>query len=98
MIRLSIRDADFEARFTALLAQARETTGTVERAVTEIIAAVRDTGDTALIDTTAAFDRLTLTPDRLRISLAEIDAATATIPVDLGRRPGSGGDAHRNLS
>ena len=83
MIRLSTRDADFEPRFTALLSQARDTTETVERAVTEIIAAVRGKGDTALIDYTTAFDRLTLTPNRLRISLAEIDAATATIAPDL---------------
>ncbi len=83
MIRLSTRDADFDARFTALLSQARETTETVERAVTGIIAAVRDTGDAALIDCTARFDRLALTADRLRISPAEIDAATAAIPADL---------------
>ncbi len=83
MIQLSVRDADFEARFTALLGQARDTTETVDRAVADIIAAVRARGDAALIDYTTRFDRLTLTPDRLRISTAEIDAATASVPAEL---------------
>jgi histidinol dehydrogenase len=83
MIRLSVRDADFEARFTALLSQARETTESVDRAVADIIAAVRASGDAAVIDYTTRFDRQTLTADRLRISSAEIDAATAAIPAKL---------------
>jgi histidinol dehydrogenase len=83
MIRLSTADADFEARFTALLSQARETTETVDRAVADIIAAVRANGDAAVIDYTTRFDRQTLTADRLRISSAEIDAATAAIPAKL---------------
>jgi histidinol dehydrogenase len=83
MIRLSVRDADFEARFTALLSQARETTETVDRAVAEIIAGVRSRGDDALIDYTSRFDRQSLTADRLRISAAEVDAAVAAIPAGL---------------
>jgi histidinol dehydrogenase len=83
MIRLSVRDDDFEARFTVLLSQARETTETVDRAVADIIAAVRASGDAAVIDCTTRFDRQTLTADRLRISSAEIDAATAAIPAKL---------------
>jgi histidinol dehydrogenase len=83
MIRLSVRDADFEVQFTALLSQARETTETVDRAVADIIAAVRASGDAAVIDYTTRFDRQTLTADRLRISSAEIDAATAAIPAKL---------------
>jgi hypothetical protein len=38
MIRLSVRDADFESRFAALLSPARETTETVDRPVAAIIA------------------------------------------------------------
>ena len=83
MIRLSTDEAGFEAQFLSLLSQARETTETVDRAVADIIAAVRARGDSAVIDFTARFDRQTLTPDRLRISSAEIDAATASIPPDL---------------
>jgi histidinol dehydrogenase len=83
MIRLSTADAGFEAAFAALLAQARETTESVDRAVADIIAEVRTRGDAAVIDYTTRFDRQTLTPDRLRISATEVDAATASIPADL---------------
>ena len=83
MIHLSIRDADFETRFAVLLSQTRETTETVDRAVTEIIAAVRARGDAAVIEFTARFDRQTLTAERLRISAAEIEAAVRSIPAEL---------------
>jgi histidinol dehydrogenase len=83
MIRLSTATADFEAGFTALLSQARETTETVDRVVAEIIADVRTRGDAAVIDYTARLDRQTLTADRLRISVAEIDQAVSAIPAEL---------------
>ncbi|MFO1023932.1 MAG: histidinol dehydrogenase [Acetobacteraceae bacterium] len=83
MIRLSTAQADFEAAFTALLSQARETTETVDRAVAAIIEAVRARGDAAVIDYTARFDRQTLTPDRLRVSAVEIDAAVTSVSRDL---------------
>ena len=69
--------------FAALLAQARETTETVDAAVAAIIAAVRARGDAALLDYTARFDRLTLTADRIRIAAEEIDAAVAGIRAEL---------------
>jgi histidinol dehydrogenase len=80
MIRLSTASPGFEAAFVTLLNQARETTETVDRAVAAIVADVRACGDTALIEYTARFDRLTLTPDRLRITAPEIDAAVASVP------------------
>ena len=83
MIRLATTAPDFEARFNELLDQARATTETVDRVVADIIAAVRATGDAAVIDYTTRFDRQTLTPDRLRIATAEIDAAVASIPAEL---------------
>jgi histidinol dehydrogenase len=83
MIRLDTTSPDFPARFTALLDQARETTERVDEAVAAIIASVRANGDTALIDYTARFDRLALAPATLRVSPAEIDAATASIPSEL---------------
>lgn len=49
MIRLSITAPDFETRFAALLSQARETTETVDRAVADIIVAVRANGDQAVV-------------------------------------------------
>jgi histidinol dehydrogenase len=83
MIRLATTDPGFEARFTALLSQARETTETVDRAVADILANVRARGDAAVIDYTTRFDRHTLTADRLRIAPAEVDAAVASIPAEL---------------
>jgi histidinol dehydrogenase len=83
MIRLATTDPGFEAEFTALLGQARETTESVDQAVAKILADVRSEGDRALLRYTERFDRLTLAADRLRISADEIDAAVLGIPSDL---------------
>nr|WP_294509604.1 histidinol dehydrogenase [uncultured Rhodopila sp.] len=83
MIRLSVKDPDFEAHFAALLAQARETTESVDRAVADILASVRARGDAAVLEYTARFDRLILTADTLRIGRDEIEAAAASIPAEL---------------
>ena len=77
---LSTTDADFEARFAALLSAKREEAPDVDDAVAAIIADVRARGDAALVELTARFDRLELTPDTLRVSEAEIDAAAARVP------------------
>ena len=47
--RLSTADADFEARFAAILADGRDTTARVDAAVAAIIAEVRAEGDAALL-------------------------------------------------
>jgi histidinol dehydrogenase len=83
MIRLATTDPRFEAAFTTLLEQVRETTETVDKLVATIIADVRANGDAALIQYTERFDRLTLTPDRLRIAGHEITSAVASIPAEL---------------
>jgi histidinol dehydrogenase len=80
MLRLSTASPDFASEFATLLNQARETTETVDQAVASIIAEVRARGDAALIAFTSRFDRLSLTPDRLRIDQAEIEAAMAAVP------------------
>ena len=80
MIRLGTTDPGFEAAFRALLEQARETTERVDTAVAAIIAEVRAGGDAALCDLTQRFDHMTITPDRLRISADEIEAAMAAVP------------------
>ena len=80
MKRLDTRAADFEAGFVALLDQARDTTARVDAPVAAIIADVRQRGDAALCDFTARFDRMAITPDRLRISEAEISAAITEVP------------------
>ena len=76
---LDANDADFEARFQALLSAKREDSPDVDDAVAAIIADVRARGDDALIELTAKYDRLDLTADRLRISKAEVDAACAEV-------------------
>ena len=77
---LDTQDADFEGRFTALLGMKREDAPDVDDTVAAIIADVRARGDAAVIELTAKFDRLTLTPATLAFTADEIDAAIATVP------------------
>ncbi len=79
-ITLDATQADFEARFTALLSAKREDSPDVDDTVAAIIADVRARGDAAVIELTERFDRLTLTPETLRFSEAEIDALIAQVP------------------
>ena len=76
-------DAGFEAAFTGLLAAKRETQEDVQNAVAAILADVRARGDTALLEYTARFDRLTLTAETMRVTADEIDRALASIDRDL---------------
>ena len=77
---LDYSDADFDARFAALLSAKREDSPDVDAVVADIIADVRTRGDAAVIELTERFDRLTLTPETLRISGGEIAAETAKVP------------------
>ena len=79
-VHLNIADPDFEARFAALLGAKREEAPDVDEAVAGIIAEVRARGDAALVELTAKFDRLQVTPETLRFSEAEIDALIAQVP------------------
>ena len=72
----------FERDFAALLGRKRESAPEVDDAVAAIIAQVRADGDAALIALTERFDRLALTPETLRLSDAEIDAACAQVPAE----------------
>jgi len=76
---LSTTDADFDARFDALLSQKREDAPEVDDVVAAIIADVRARGDTAVIELTAKFDRLQLSPETLAFSSAAIDAECAKV-------------------
>ncbi len=78
-IRLNAREDDFETRFRALLAAKREVSEDVEQTVRAIIGDVRRRGDAALIEYTRRFDRLPLTPDRLRVSAVEIRTARESV-------------------
>lgn len=81
MKRLSTTDPGFEAAFLALLDDARETTARVDAAVAGIITEVRERGDAALMDLTARLDRWTPeSPAALRVTAAEIEAASTSIP------------------
>ncbi|MBO6885220.1 MAG: histidinol dehydrogenase [Marivita sp.] len=77
---LSTKDADFDARFTAILNAKREDSPDVDDVVAGIIADVRKRGDAAVLELTAKFDRLELAADQLRVSEAEIDAEIAKVP------------------
>ncbi|MGY6533744.1 MAG: histidinol dehydrogenase [Pararhodobacter sp.] len=79
---LNSRDSGFETAFSALLSAKREEAQDVDDTVAAIIADIRARGDAALIDLTARFDRMTLTPDTLAFSSQEIDAACARVPAE----------------
>ncbi len=82
--RLTSTDADFEAKFRALLGAKRESAADVDDAVRAIVARVRAEGDAALIELTRRFDGLDLTVETLRVESDEIDAAfAATAPETL---------------
>ena len=72
--------ADFDTQFTALLSAKREESPDVDDTVAAIIKDVRERGDAALIELTAKFDRLELTPETLRFSTNEINDLVAQVP------------------
>jgi len=76
---LSTTDPDFETRFAALLGAKREDSPDVDAVVAEIIADVRTRGDAAVLELTARFDRLELTPETMRVSPEEIAAECAKV-------------------
>jgi histidinol dehydrogenase len=83
-VRLTTTAADFEIRFAALLAAKREVSADVDSVVRGIVADIREKGDAALIALTSRFDGLDLTPDTIRITADDVDAAfRATAPETL---------------
>ena len=82
MQRLDTRSADFDQRLEALTDWEEGLDASVEAAVAEIIAAVRQRGDAALLEYTARFDgrslssaaQLEVSPQRLQEALAAIPA------------------------
>ncbi|MDV4146254.1 histidinol dehydrogenase [Shimia sp. FJ5] len=71
--------ADFESDFAQLLGAKREDSPDVDAVVAGIIADVRARGDAAVLELTAKFDRLELTPETLRFSEDEIEAYCAEV-------------------
>jgi len=80
---LNTSDPGFAPAFEALLDQARQTTVRVDGVVADIIAKVRQGGDAALCAFTERFDKFLTTPDALRVSTGEIDAACAQVAPEL---------------
>lgn len=76
---LDATEPDFDAAFAALLGAKREEAADVDDAVAAIIADVRARGDAALIELTERFDRVALSPERLRFAPDEIDALVAGV-------------------
>ena len=76
-LRLTTDAPDFETAFSAFLSTKREVSEDVDRAVRDILADIARRGDAAVIDYTARFDRLTLTPQTLRVEADAIDRAVS---------------------
>lgn len=76
---LNIQDQGFEEAFSALLSAKREDSPDVDDIVAGIIADVRQRGDAAVLELTAKFDRLDLTPEKLAFSKEEIDDYCAQV-------------------
>ncbi|MBF0391896.1 MAG: histidinol dehydrogenase [Alphaproteobacteria bacterium] len=74
---LTLGEPGFEAAFTALLSEKRESDADVNAAVAAILDDVRRRGDAAVIDCTRRFDRMELTASTMRIGPDEVDAAVA---------------------
>ncbi|WP_171126173.1 MULTISPECIES: histidinol dehydrogenase [unclassified Ruegeria] len=79
---LDTTSREFEPAFKALLSAKREDSPDVDAVVAQIIEDVRTRGDAAVIELTAKFDRLGLTPDTLAFSAAEISEAVAQVTPD----------------
>ena len=75
--RLEAGASGFEDAVRRLLAAKREVSGDVDRAVADIIAGVRQTGDKGLIAYTERFDGHRPTAEGLAISREEVDAAVS---------------------
>ncbi len=81
--RLDTRDDTFESDFATLLGAKREDAVDVREAVDTILANVRARGDEAVCALTEQFDRLALTPDTMRVSEEELEAAADHVAVDV---------------
>src|SRR6202166_2347445 len=75
-VRLDRSRADFTERFASFLAMKREVSADIEQAARAIVDDVAARGDAALLEATKKFDRLDLKASGLRVTAAEIDAAT----------------------
>jgi histidinol dehydrogenase len=79
--QLDTRAADFDARLTALLAHDPGQDESIERTVADILRAVRQRGDEAVLEYTRRFDRLDVGDAHdLELPAADLQAALAGLP------------------
>jgi histidinol dehydrogenase len=83
MLRLYTSQPDFEARFTRVVNDRRESDADVSRVVGDILTRVRIEGDTALRDLTARYDKHDLDNSGWQIPLADCKAAYEALEPDL---------------
>ena len=76
---LNSLDSTFEKDFETLLSSKREDSIDVDSSVRDIIGAVIEFGDQALLDYTQKFDRIVLSPDKLRFSQSELKEKAAEV-------------------
>jgi histidinol dehydrogenase len=74
---LTTTDSDFSTWFQRLIDRGREAESPVESQVRAILTRVRQEGDKALLELTAQFDQISLSPERLPVSPAELQEAYA---------------------
>jgi histidinol dehydrogenase len=74
---------DFAATYQALLADRGEVVDGVEGKVVAIIADVRARGFTALAELTQRFDQTSITPENVRVTSAQVDAAVKACDPDV---------------
>ncbi len=82
MQRLNARDADFAARFAALVADTREPDRGVSGQVAAILERVKTESFDAVADLTSRFDRVEITRDSVEVRDSERKAAIARVPAE----------------
>ena len=90
--RLASDEADFSSRLAALLAWEEETDTAIEQAVSEILRAVRQRGDEAVLEYTRRFDRLAAE------TMAELTLPHATLAESFARLPAMQSQALRHAA
>ncbi|MBK0394646.1 histidinol dehydrogenase [Ramlibacter sp. CrO1] len=80
---MSTADAGFDAAFQQRLHWSADTDASIEQAVTDILAAVRDRGDAAVLEFTSRFDGLQANSlENLELQAADLKAAFDGLPSD----------------
>ncbi|WP_394777837.1 histidinol dehydrogenase [Undibacterium sp.] len=81
--RLDTTDADFSRKLTSLLAFEASEDEAIDRAAAQILASVKASGDTAVLEATNRFDRLNASSvAALELTQEEMQAALASLNVD----------------